>query len=105
MIEIVAAASARATDIQEHLAGPYVVPNDPCVIELLGHAALVQAAMPPQVPFLNDELLSLLYWHRGDRAKAIETVARLRDRCRDGSLYAPETRARMELRLAAMRRE
>lgn len=104
LIEIVIAASANASNIQDHLAGPYVIPNDPLVIEFLGHTALMQAAMPRQVPFLNDELLSLLYWHRGDRANAIETVAGLRDRCRDGSLYASETRARMELRLAAMRR-
>ena len=104
LIETGVAASAEASNIQDHLAGPYVIPNDPFVIEFLGHTALMQAAMPPQVPFLNDELLSLLYWHRGDRAKAIETVARLSDRCRDGSLYASETRARMELRLATMRR-
>ena len=104
LIEIVVAASAKCTRVQDHLAGPYPVPNDPAAIEFLAHAALVRAAMPPQVPFVNDELLSLLYWHRGDVSMAIEAVARLRDRCRDGSRYASETRARMELRLAAMRR-
>ena len=105
LIEILIAASAQAVRVQEYLAGPHLPPppNDLAAIEFLAHISRARAAKSREGPAVNDELLSLLYWHRGETSMAIETVRRLRDRSPGASHHATAMRARMERRLAAMR--
>jgi hypothetical protein len=92
LIGLVEAAQTQFKLPEDYLRGPVPLPTDPVSREFL---SLLPKARERPIP-RNEELLALLYWHSGDKIRAVQHVRRYLE-------LIPKDE-RMQLRLGAMTR-
>jgi hypothetical protein len=93
LVGIIEAAQAELQMPEAYLRGPVPEPTDPLAREFLSTLPIRRTSPIPA----NEELLALLYWHKGDIGRAVEHVRRYLE-------LLPENR-RMKARLTGMLRD
>jgi hypothetical protein len=99
----VRAANEQKKTVDAFLAGPpsAVPADDEAASEFVTHLSRLTASERPEPPLINYELLSLLHWHAGRTAEAIEWAWGVYDK---SSQLDVDERARMLRWIAAMQR-